>query len=608
MMTKLRERSAVILWILVFAFVATIIFAWGMGGFDNTKGPRDQGAMATINGEKVDYRVFEQQVIQRINQETQDSETPMTTERVKQMRTRAWSDHLNLTLERQWATSRHMKPHDEEIVSYIRYNPPQDLTMNPEFQIDGVFDSSKWVETLTNPQFENYVIQMELNTRQSLGITKYRSLVFASHLHTDLEVWDDYLLKNQTVRVKFIKVPYQSMTVDSTDIIDSELRDWFQAHPEDYQQDRQAILSYVKIPVVTSTEDSADVLDDARYVYDRAVAGDDWAELASTYSGDESNSELGGDLSWFGRGRMVPPFEEKAFAMQPGEISEPVATDFGYHIIKLIDRRTNDTGEEEVHAAHILLKLEPSQATHTYWAALAEDFMLTTEETGFAAAVAAEGLEIETTNPVALDGFLPGLGRHQRALDQVFHSQAGEVLYPIYNQEIWYVYHIDSFVKAGTSPFSEVESRVWYQVKKDKQLALAQAMAEAIMAANKGVEELDKFVLHDTTLAVHETETAFKMADYVPDLGKDYLFNAAAIQAPMREIVGPLQGKYGSYILQPVARDPAEKLRTRFDEALETERSAFTETFKRTTYQRYINLLKEQADIVDNRYKFGRDY
>ena len=143
MMTKLRERSAVILWILVFAFVATIIFAWGMGGFDNTKGPRDQGAMATINGEKVDYRVFEQQVIQRINQETQDSETPMTTERVKQMRTRAWSDHLNLTLERQWATSRHMKPHDEEIVSYIRYNPPQDLTMNPEFQIDGVFDSSK---------------------------------------------------------------------------------------------------------------------------------------------------------------------------------------------------------------------------------------------------------------------------------------------------------------------------------------------------------------------------------------------------------------------------------------------------------------------------------
>lgn len=97
----------------------------------------------------------------------------------------------------------------------------------------------------------------------------------------------------------------------------------------------------------------------AEDVLKRARAGESFEKLAKEYSSDPSNKDKGGDLGWFGRGRMVKAFEDTAFALQPGQISEIVETQFGYHIIKVEERRNNPspTGEpeEQVHARHILI-------------------------------------------------------------------------------------------------------------------------------------------------------------------------------------------------------------------------------------------------------------
>lgn len=74
-------------------------------------------------------------------------------------------------------------------------------------------------------------------------------------------------------------------------------------------------------------------------VWQLAKDGQDFAELAKTHSEDKGSAVRGGDLGWFGRGRMVQPFEDIAFGMQPGEISEPFATRFGWHFIKLHEKR-----------------------------------------------------------------------------------------------------------------------------------------------------------------------------------------------------------------------------------------------------------------------------
>jgi parvulin-like peptidyl-prolyl isomerase len=104
----------------------------------------------------------------------------------------------------------------------------------------------------------------------------------------------------------------------------------------------------------------AEALALANELRERILAGEDFAALAQAYSDDTGSAANGGDLGWFGRGRMVAPFEEAAFSLPVGEVSEPIKTDFGYHLIEVTEKDAERPKDEAQ------LQQERAQAFQTW--------------------------------------------------------------------------------------------------------------------------------------------------------------------------------------------------------------------------------------------------
>jgi peptidyl-prolyl cis-trans isomerase C len=127
-------------------------------------------------------------------------------------------------------------------------------------------------------------------------------------------------------------------------VTDEDCRAFYDKNPDKFKKDEAVRASHILLLVDEKADEATRKKARAQIdaILKRARAGEDFAALAKEHSQDGSAAQ-GGDLDFFGRGRMVPPFEQAAFALKPGEISDVVTTQFGYHIIKATDRRAAAT-------------------------------------------------------------------------------------------------------------------------------------------------------------------------------------------------------------------------------------------------------------------------
>jgi peptidyl-prolyl cis-trans isomerase C len=126
----------------------------------------------------------------------------------------------------------------------------------------------------------------------------------------------------------------------TTAATDADAQDFYAKHPDKFKQPETVRASHILVKIEKDDTEATKKEKRAKIdgVLKRAKAGEDFAALARENSADGSASQ-GGDLGFFPRGQMVPPFDQAAFALKPGEISDVVTTDFGYHIIKLTEKK-----------------------------------------------------------------------------------------------------------------------------------------------------------------------------------------------------------------------------------------------------------------------------
>ncbi len=124
----------------------------------------------------------------------------------------------------------------------------------------------------------------------------------------------------------------REIAMEQAELTEEEGRAFFEENRHFYEQQEEVEARHILVETEAEAEEVARLLDE----------GGDFAELAEEYSTDESNKDDGGYLGFFSRGRMVEPFEEVAFSLELGEYSEPVETDFGFHIIEVLDRKEKE--------------------------------------------------------------------------------------------------------------------------------------------------------------------------------------------------------------------------------------------------------------------------
>jgi foldase protein PrsA len=135
----------------------------------------------------------------------------------------------------------------------------------------------------------------------------------------------------------------EKLLKDRISISDDQIKEYFEANKDSFAQAEQVEASHILVEDEETAEE----------VKDKLADGGDFAELAKEYSTDTSNAESGGELGFFAKGEMVAEFDEKAFAMKTGEISEPVKTEFGYHIINITDKKAAKEAVLEDHKEEV---------------------------------------------------------------------------------------------------------------------------------------------------------------------------------------------------------------------------------------------------------------
>lgn len=268
---------------------------------------------------------------------------------------------------------------------------------------------------------------------------------------------------------------------------DAELEAYYQEHRGEFVEPEKIRARHILFRIAPDNPEAAT---EARLRADGVAAmarsGADFAELAAKHSDDPGSKEQGGDLGWFGRGRMVPEFEQAVFAAKPGDIVGPVESQFGLHVIKvegyqparerpleevrdqvrfrLLEGRAGAEAESRARALVKRLKAEKPEDDEG-WQQVAD---------------ADEALTLNFTPPVAAGETVPGLGDDPALTEEVFAASTGEIHGPRAVSRGWMVWQLKDVQPAGVPPFEEVR----------EQVAQKLAREHAVDAAVKAGEEL----------------------------------------------------------------------------------------------------------------------
>lgn len=602
MLTKMRENMAMVMWILVIAFIGTIIFSWGMGGFQGKVKP---GIIGSINGKDISVEYFENLVQQAYAQRIEESEEEPSSDILKEIRQEVWDELIKQTIMEDEFKRLGIPVTDEEVAFAVRNNPPEFIINHEAFQTDGKFDMSKYQDFLANPAATRDLMILEENYRSNIKNQKMIDRVLGTVRVSENEIRSRFLDQNQKATVKYVQFDVNDVPMDTTAFSEDEIANYYYAHIQDYKIEEARNAQYVTFSIQPTHDDSLLIEDEARDIMERIQEGENFEEMAKIYSDDESNAENGGDLGFFGRNRMVKEFEEAAFTANVGDLVGPVKTQFGFHIIKITDRKT-ENGEEQVKASHILFKYQASQETIENARSNAFNFSEEAKDRDFQELATIYGVEVQETDYFTPSGYIPRIGRNQSLTDFIFNQPVGRTSEIYYIREAYYIFRITGIRKESTQPLTDAIESITTTLRNEKRLEMLYQKAQNFHNRIQAPEDFDRFA-HQDSIEVKEVTNPFAWEDYIPGLGRLKEFNGAslALNEP-GEVSEPVKTTRGYFVIQLLEKTELDSA-TYMSQHSELQQRILMEK-RNAAYTGWLAQLQEHAKIQDNRYLYYRDY
>ena len=603
MMTLLRQKTVLVLWFVIFAFIGLIVVEWGA----DYSGPSANGAgdaVGVINGETISLQQF-QDALRRIARQMPQEQRADQALLVSQV----WDYYVREIILTQEYERLGFEVTDGEIAFYTRNKPPQGVREFEVFQTDGAFDMDKYVQfignpaNLSDPNNQALVLWIESTIERQLLDYRLQRMLRGTAQVSPNEVRQYFAETNEKVRLEYVFAPSDAPD-DEIEVADEDLAAYYQEHVADYEHPDQVKLEYVRFAKEPSAADSLETKEEIERLRQEIEAGKDFAELAGVVSDDEGSAAQGGDLGFFGRGQMVAPFEEAAFALAPGELSGPVQTRYGWHLIK-VEERLEESGGERVHARHILLRHQPSRTTEDSLRSRAEVFQEQAVAEGFAAALAASGTEATPTNFLQKSQAVPGISANTTWLvNWFFEQEPGAVSQVVEDDLGLWVAHLVAKRPEGVVPLDELKDQLESLVRESKKVARAADRLEAVRREVEAGTTLAQ-AAQNAGVELHTPE-AFARTESVEGLGRANAVIGAAFrleESQLSEVIEVTEGgKRGAYLLKLLEKTPVDE--EQFAAQREQVVAQLQAQREQEAVQNWFAYLYETAEIEDNRHRF----
>jgi peptidyl-prolyl cis-trans isomerase D len=611
MMQIIRSKAGKFVVIpIIVAFLGWMVLEIGMDALGGGLG-RGSTDVGSVNGHDISAQAYGDRY-QAVYQRAQQQVGEVTPEIARQIEEQTWQEMVDEILLQQELRRRGIRVSDQEVIWAAKNLPHPQLMQQEIFLTSGRFDINKYRDFLRTQAPAELFGELETYYRTQLPQQKLVTQLAAGRYATDAELWRAFQDRTETATVDYVQLDLARLA-QSPAVTDAEIRKYYDDNRDDFRRTEAASLKVAYVPLTISEADRAATVTRARALRQEILSDADtaaqarrFAEVAGRESQDPSNAQEGGSLGTFTRGQMVPAFDSVVFALPVGQISEPVTTQFGVHLVR-VDARQG----EQVTARHILLNHEKSDEELARVDAQLKAIADRARSQGLARAAqnqpnvtVREGVAVSASAPM-----IPGVGPAMDALnwaqeesDARRDGEGDRVSDVLETDDAMYIVELERFTEAGLTPLAEATPSIRAILQNQKRVAAGKAEAEKMLAEIRGGRTLEQ-VAQARGLAVQRSEP-FTRVDPNPVFGQSNAAAGAAFGTPIGR-VGPVAATPSAvFLVRPVTRTQAD--RRAWEQQKTVQRQQAQQQLQQELYGQWILDARESAKIEDNRAEQAR--